>query len=283
VTDTAASPFSPAPPDPEIAAEALVGDLRINYHDVGDGSPLLLLHGSGPGVSAWANWRPVIPGLAQAGHRVVAPDIPGFGYSDPLPSFSIDRWLDAISGLLDYLGLDKVSIVGNSFGGALALHLAARLPDRVDRAVVMGSAGVSFQLTKGLEKVWAYEPSGEAMLELLRIFAYNSRFATRELAELRFKASARPGAQEAYSALFPEPRQRWIDAMALSPQQLAAIDKPFLLIHGHDDLVVPLETTMTLVANLPNSQAHIFGQCGHWVQIEKATEFVDLLVHWFAV
>src|ERR1700677_4595720 len=209
VTDTAASPFSPAPPDPEIAAEALVGDLRINYHDVGDGSPLLLLHGSGPGVSAWANWRLVIPGLAQAGHRVVAPDIPGFGYSDPVPGFSIDRWLDAISGLLDHLGLDKVSIVGNSFGGALALHLATSLPDRVDRAVVMGSAGVSFQLTEGLEKVWAYEPSGEAMLELLRIFAYNPRFATRELAELRFKASVRPGAQEAYSALFPEPRQRW--------------------------------------------------------------------------
>lgn len=284
MTDTAAATGAPhvAGPSPEIAETAVVDGLRINYHDAGQGDPLLLLHGSGPGVSAWANWRLVIPELAQAGRRVIAPDIPGFGYSDPLPEFSMEAWLRSVHGLLDHLGLRRVSVVGNSFGGSLALHMAYRDPELVERLAVMGTGGVAFDLTDGLDEVWGYEPSVEAMHRLLEIFAFDQAFATRELAELRYRASSRDGAHEAYSALFPAPRQRWVDAMALTPDELSTIEVPCLLIHGAEDRVVPTSTTLSLIHQLPNARAHLFGKCGHWVQIERTAEFVALLDNWFS-
>lgn len=266
--------------NPEIACSTVVDGVRLNYHDMGTGPAVLLLHGSGPGVSAWANWRSIFPGLEAAGFRVVAPDIPGFGYSDPLHEFSIDRWVHLLLGLLDELGEQRVSLVGNSFGGALALHLAVVAPERIRRAVTMGTGGVAFELTPGLDAVWGYEPTVENMRKLLDIFAHDRSLVTDELAELRYRASVRPGVHEAYSALFPAPRQRWVEAMTLSDEQLATIDVPFLLTHGWNDQVVPAETTLSLLSKLSNSRAHLFGACGHWVQIEKNAEFVELLVRW---
>lgn len=268
--------------NPELGSTVMVDGVRINLHDSkGPGEPILLLHGSGPGVSAWANWRLVIPELEKAGYRPIAPDIPGFGYSDPLPEFSMARWTEILIALLDQLGIGKVSVVGNSFGGALTLHLLVAAPERVRKAVTMGTAGGHFELTAGLDAVWGYEPSVDAMKALLDIFAFDRRLVTDELAQLRYAASIRPGTHESYRSLFPAPRQRWVDAMALTDSQLEAIETPVLLVHGRDDRVVPLEASLRIFSRLPNAQLHSFAQCGHWVQIEKNQEFVGLLAHYF--
>src|SRR5882757_2200393 len=154
--------------NPEIAKSIPAAGLATIYHDEGTGSPIVLLHGSGPGVSAWANWRLTIPALAKR-HRVLAPDVMGFGFTERPPSnrYDMDAWLKHLIGFLDALGLDRVGLVGNSFGSALALHLAARWPERVTRLVLMGAVGVPFEMTEGLEKAWGYEPSIEAMKELM--------------------------------------------------------------------------------------------------------------------
>ena len=126
--------------------------------------PALLIHGSGPGVSAWANWRLVIPALARD-RRVIAPDMVGFGYTDRPEGiqYNMDTWVRQALDLMDALGLEQVDLVGNSFGGALALALTIRAPKRVRRLVLMGSVGVPFPITQGLDAVWGYQPSLEAM------------------------------------------------------------------------------------------------------------------------
>ncbi|WP_329142589.1 alpha/beta fold hydrolase [Streptomyces sp. NBC_01456] len=262
---------------PEIGLTVDVNGVATNYHDYGSGHPVLLIHGSGPGVSAWANWRLTIPELAKR-HRVLAPDILGFGYTQRPEGVQYDaeNWLAHLVGFLDALGLERVSIVGNSFGGSLALRLATRHPDRVDRLVLMGSVGVLFPLTPGLDAVWGYEPSVENMRRLLDVFAYDPRFATDELAELRYRASTRPGVHEAYAAMFPAPRQDKITAMAVPESDIAALPHETLIVHGRDDQVIPLTTSRRLLELIPKSQLHVFAQCGHWVQIEHAESFASL-------
>ena len=264
--------------NPEIGRSVVAAGIRTNYHDQGSGAPVLLVHGSGPGVSAWANWRGVLPPLAQ-GRRVLAPDVVGFGYTDRPTDFvfSHQAWVDHIVGFLDALELPAVSVVGNSFGGALALRLADRYPDRVDRLVLMGSVGTRFEITPGLDAVWGYEPSVANMAELLELFAYDQSLLGPDLARLRYEASIRPGVQESYSAMFPPPRQAGVDAFALPDPALQALPHDTLIVHGRDDRVIPLASSVRLNELIPRSQLHVFNRCGHWTQIERATEFVHLL------
>lgn len=264
--------------NPEMGRSVRTGTFNTNVHDLGTGKPALFIHGSGPGVSAWANWRLAMPVLAQT-RRVIAPDMVGFGYTDRPAgmAYRMDTWVQQALDLLDALDLPQADVVGNSFGGALSLALAIRAPERVRRLVLMGSVGVPFPITPGLDAVWGYEPSIETMRQLLDVFAYDRKLVTDELARLRYQASIRPGFQEAFSAMFPAPRQRWLDAMASRETDIRALPHDTLVLHGREDRVIPLQTSLTLSQWIPNSQLHVFGHCGHWTQIEHATRFVRLV------
>jgi 2-hydroxymuconate-semialdehyde hydrolase len=269
--------------NPEIANRIEAGGIGTNYHDQGEGPAVLFIHGSGPGVSAWANWRLAIPELSEF-YRVIAPDMVGFGFSDRPEgvAYTTDTWVAQAIGLLDALGIGSAHVVGNSFGGAIALAMAVRHPDRVGRLALMGSVGVPFPITAGLDAVWGYEPSLDNMRKLLDIFAFDRGLVNDELAELRYRASIRPGFQESFAAMFPAPRQRWVDAMASSEADIRAIRHETLIVHGRDDRVIPLKNSLTLLEWIDRSQLHVFGRCGHWVQIEHAERFARLLDDFFA-
>jgi 2-hydroxymuconate-semialdehyde hydrolase len=242
-----------------------------------------MLHGSGPGASAWANWRATIPVLAKK-FRVIAPDLVGFGYTQP-PSgvtYDLDLWVTHVRDLLDTLGLERVGIVGNSFGGGVALHFADRAPERVSRLVCMGSVGVRFPITAGLERVWGFTLSRAEMRQLMDSFAYDQRLVTDELAEMRFVAAARPGVQDAFASMFPPPRQRWVDSLSLSDDRLGAIRHETLIIHGREDKIIPLAASYRLHELIKSSQLHVFGKCGHWTQIECKDRFNRLVSDFFA-
>lgn len=270
--------MSVSQPNPEIGRYVDAGGYRTNVHDTGSGRAVLLLHGSGPGVSAWANWRLVIPTLA-AEARVVAPDLLGFGYTDSPrdQAYTLDRWVAHAVDVLDALEIDNTDVVGNSFGGALALALAIRHPERIRRLVLMGSVGVPFQITPELDQVWGYQPSLENMKALMDIFAFDRSLVTDELARLRYQASIRDDVQSSFAAMFPAPRQRWVDAMSFDIAQLQAIPHETLIVHGREDRVIPLQTSITLLHSIPNAQLHVFGRCGHWTQIEQTQGFVRLV------
>jgi 2-hydroxymuconate-semialdehyde hydrolase len=269
--------------NPEIANSIKTGTFKTNYHDVGKGRPVFLIHGSGPGVTAWANWRLVIPELAKQ-FRVVAPDMAGFGYTERVDGYgyTMDNWVQHAVDLMDALEIQKTDLVGNSFGGALSLALTIKHPERVNRLVLMGAAGVSFELTEALDAAWGYEPSFENMRKMMDYFAYNRNLVNDELAQLRYEASIQPGFQETFSQMFPAPRQQGIEALASDPLDIKKIAHQTLIIHGREDVVVPPITSKTLFELIPNSQLHMFGCCGHWTQIEHNARFNKLVMDFFA-
>ncbi|MEO1818334.1 alpha/beta hydrolase [Pseudomonas sp.] len=263
---------------PELGRSIIAGGYQTNLHEHGKGFPLMLIHGSGPGVTAWANWRLVMPELAKQ-RRVIAPDMLGFGYSErpANPDYQRDVWVEHAIGVLDALGIEQADLVGNSFGGGIALALAIRYPQRVRRLVLMGSVGVSFPITDGLDRVWGYEPSFQTMRSLMDTFAYDRALVTDELAELRYQASIRPGFQESFAQMFPAPRQRWVDGLASNEADIRAVQHETLVIHGREDQVIPLQASLQLAQLIPNAQLHVYGHCGHWTQIEHAGRFARLV------
>jgi pimeloyl-ACP methyl ester carboxylesterase len=238
--------------------------------------PVLMLHGSGPGVTALANWRPVIPALS-AGRRVIAPDQLGFGGTatgEPR-TYGRKAWTGHALALLDTLGLDTVDIIGNSMGGAIALSIAAARPQAVRRIVTMGSMGVAMALPYGLNEIWGYTPGTEQMRHVIGLFAHNRNLITDELVELRYQASLNPPVRDSWAAMFPEPRQRWVDDLALSGAELASLTQPVLLVHGRDDQVVPWRVSSAqLIDLLTDARLHILASCGHWTMIEKTADFL---------
>ena len=273
--------------NPEISRTIATGGFATNVHDVGTGAPVLLIHGSGPGVSAWANWRLLLPVLAQT-RRVIAPDMRGFGFTErpanPAEAnvYSMAAWVQQAVDVLDALKIEQADLVGNSFGGALALALAIKHPQRVRRLVLMGSVGVPFAITPGLDAVWGYTPSISRMRELLDIFAFDRSLVTDELAQLRYQASIQPGFQEAFAAMFPAPRQAWVDAMASPEGDIRALPHETLIVHGREDQVIPLSNSLLLSQWINRAQLHVFGRCGHWTQIEHAARFARLVENFLA-
>lgn len=263
---------------PEVGTTIDAAGIATNVHMAGEGETVLLLHGSGPGVSAWANWRLALPELSRS-FRVVAPDIVGFGYTDRPDGvrYDLPTWTAHAVGVLDTLGVERAHVVGNSFGGSLALSLAIHHPHRLGRLVLMGSVGVPFAITPGLDAVWGYEPSVEAMAALLRLFAYDTSALPPDLAELRYRASIRPEVQEAYRTMFPAPRQAALEAMTHRVEDIRAIGAPTLIVHGRDDRVIPVQNAFDLLGMIDESELHVFGQCGHWTQIEYAEPFATLV------
>ena len=255
-----------------------VAGIRTHFYDVGEGDPIVLLHGSGPGVSAWANWRLIIGDLAERA-RVIAPDQVGFGGTDPAADGRYGRsaWTAHAIDLIEHLGLARVSVVGNSMGGAIALSLAAARPDLIERIVLMGATGVEFPITEELDAIWGYTPDPERMRTLIEIFAYDHSIITDDLVALRYQQSLDPPRRASYEAMFPAPRQRWVDDLALDDAELRAIRQPVLLIHGFHDRVVPRTTSLRLMELLADADLHLIGRCGHWVQIEQATKFSALV------
>jgi pimeloyl-ACP methyl ester carboxylesterase len=247
---------------------------------VGTGQlPVLLLHGSGPGVSAAANWRPVIPAL-RASRRVIAPDQLGFGgtATGSKRAFGRAAWTDHALSLLDELGVEQCDVIGNSMGGAIALSLAVARPAAIRRIVLMGTMGVAMALPPGLATIWSYRPSVEAMREVIGLFAWNRSLITDELVQMRYEASLNPPLRDSWAAMFPHPQQRWVDDLALSGAELNAVSQPVLLVHGRDDRVVPWRSSSApMVDLLPDCRLHLIGGCGHWTMIEKTAEFLGVV------
>lgn len=254
------------------------GGIKTSYLEAGSGEPVIMLHGSGPGVSGLANWQHNIPALAQRFH-VLAPDIVGFGATERPDDiiYSLRTWTDHVWAFLDAHDIGKTAIVGNSLGGRIALQMATDRPDRITKMVLMGAPGVGMTLTDGLIALRRYEPSREAMRDLLRAyFAVNPAMITDDLVETRYAASIADGAYEAYRTMFYDPRHAGSE-LGITEDEVRAIATPTLLVHGREDKVVPVQVSVTMLGLLPNADLHVFSACGHWTQIERADEFSVLI------
>jgi 2-hydroxy-6-oxo-octa-2,4-dienoate hydrolase len=274
--------FDPTNPDAGLSVHA--GGLRTHYLEAGTGDPLILLHGSGPGVSAWENWAGVIPALAEH-RRVLAPDVPGFGETEPKADgeYGFDFWVDHLFAFMDALGVASAPIVGNSFGGMLAMAASVRDPDRVERLVLMGSAAGDVPISEAHRLAAAYDGTRDAMERILRLFPYDSTTLTAEMVDRRYAATVRPDAPKGAHKIETGPGEDGQTVFKATPEsELAAIQKPTLILHGRDDKVLPFELAVRVHKAIPRSELHTFGQCGHWVQIERRDQFVAQILEFIA-
>jgi 4,5:9,10-diseco-3-hydroxy-5,9,17-trioxoandrosta-1(10),2-diene-4-oate hydrolase len=266
---------------------AKAGDLTLNYYEageptsVGGGLPLVMLHGGGPGASAWSNFGSALPGFAED-FRTLLVDQPGFGQSDkpPVVGNYFRFAAETVKDLLDELGLERIHLLGNSLGGGTAMRFALLYPERVGRLVLMGPGGLSLNLfhadpTEGVKRLMEFgaAPSEETMRAFISTMVVNQALVTDELVAERLADAMAPGAQEAMQSMGTsfwnpdtyEDGLLWRDAHRLQ--------RPTLLTWGREDRVNPLDGALVALKLIPRASLHVFPNCGHWAQIEAADEF----------
>lgn len=257
--------------------ETAPGELT-HYHDLGTGTPILFLHGSGTGVTAAANWWLNLPQLSEVG-RCIAIDSIGYGQSVVAEGteYGIRAWVEHAVRVLDVLGIEKTWIVGNSLGGWVGMQFAIDHPDRLLGIVSMGTGGA--KLTGALKSHANPVLTPEGIRETLEKFVVDTSLITDELVELRYRSALNDTASDRLAQVVAA-RDRDRTELPLDFDALARLEVPALLIHGMQDVVIPPARTWELLQVIPHADAHIFSQCGHWSQVEKAEEFNRVIAAW---
>ena len=247
------------------------------YFEVGSGRPLLLLHGFGPGGSASGNWSGIAAELASD-HRVLAPDLLGFGQTIVKPgALGFSATVDHIRDFMEHFGIGQADIVGNNYGGALAIKLAVQSPALVRRLILLSPPALSFEVGEGLRKLWSYLPSEENMHALMTSFVHDPQLITRGAARARHYESVAPGILDAFRTLFGEPHGARLEELASDEAVLSELTHPCMLLHGREDAIVPVAVSLRLSRLLGNADLHIFANCGNLIHVERRHDFLALV------
>ncbi|MET7474624.1 alpha/beta hydrolase [Streptomyces sp. NPDC005648] len=271
-----------------------IGGMKIFAKETGDGPPVLLLHGGGPGASGVSNYARNIAELAKES-RVIVPDLPGYGRStkgvdgtDPFGYLA-----EGIRGLLDELGLDKAHLVGNSYGGACALRLALDTPDRVERMVLMGPGGIGTTRalpTPGLNSLLNYYtgdgPSRSKLEKFIRNYlVFNAADVPDAVIDERYQASIDPEVIAAPPLRRPSGPHalRTLRKMDFTRDaRLSRLPVPTLVLWGAQDKVNRPSGGRMLAERMPNCDLYLVANTGHWVQFERAELFNRLCADFLA-
>lgn len=259
------------------------GPYRVHYHEAGRGPAVIMLHGGGPGASAWSNFGGNIGAFAER-HRTLLVDMLNFGGSDSVvfdsePSTTVRA--RALRDMMDALGIERASFVGNSMGGTTAMAFAVDYPERTERLVLMGAAGmtrtvVAPQPTEGHRRLAeaGADPSVETMQSLVNAMLYDPSIVSREMLEARVRAAR----NESHRNAAARSTAPWRDQTS----EFTRIRAKTLVIWGREDRVNPLEIGLQLLRDIPDSRLLVFRECGHWAQIEHAAEFNRVALEFLA-
>lgn len=264
-----------------ITRRVSAGAHEFHLNESGDPSApaVVFLHGSGPGATGLSNWAKVLEDMGDE-YYCLAPDVIGYGDSshpDPRPQGIVpftQLRVDAIIGLLDVLGIEKATFVGNSMGGMWTLGAVRQNPERVDKIVLMGAGGSPIPPGPQIPKLIAFyqNPTSESMAALLAAFVYDpSMFGGRleEIAADRTPKAMLPDVRLSHEATF-DLTTPWV----FSEQDAADIAQDVLIIHGREDQFVTFDAGLWFFQRIPNARLYGIGKCGHWTQIEQHRRFV---------
>ena len=264
-----------------------VGETNTRYWVLGEGSPLLLIHGLGASCDYW---RYNIRALSQ-GYQVYAFDLPGFGRSDKrMDDYSLHFAGEFVAAFLDTQGVDRASLVGNSLGGAVSLQFAVQHPHRLEKLVLVSSGGLgrelplSFRLLTipllGESIAWAWG-TRPGMRLTLRSIVYDPQVLKDELVDQMAELARLSGAKEMLlSVARTGINLRGQNMKLLEPllRRVPEIEAPTLIIWGAQDPIIPVAHAHIAHQMIRNSQLHILDRCGHVPQIEKPEEFNRLVL-----
>lgn len=271
-----------------VRRDVVVDGSRTSFLEAGSGSPLLLLHGGEFGGDAEICWERVLPGLA-AHHRVVAPDILGFGQTDKVVDLldGRGRRIAHLASFCRLLGLEDVVVVGNSMGGMLALHDAARPRPQLPAAALISLAGGGrLSASEHTDAMFEYDGSIDAMRRIVAaLFASPAWPADQAYVERRHASSIAPGAWEAVAAArFRRPLLDGEQA-ASSPRSeidYAAIGLPTLIVSGAEDKIKPPGWADEVCALIPDSRHVSIPAAGHCPQIEAPEATLAVILEFTA-
>ena len=257
----------------------------IHYNDCGSGDQtVVMLHGSGPGATGWANFNRNIDPLVAAGYRVLLVDFPGWGKSDSVVNSGSRSDFNAriLKGVVDKLDIQKVHLLGNSMGGHSAVAFTLSWPERVGKLVLMGGGTGGMSLftpmpTEGIKLLQGLyrEPTIENLKKMMNIFVYDPSDLTEELFKARLEnmLSRRDHLENFIKSIESNPKQ----FPDFSPR-LGEINAATLIVWGRNDRFVPMDTGLRLLAGIAGSELHIYRDCGHWAQWEHADSFNQLVL-----
>ncbi|MEV8637500.1 alpha/beta fold hydrolase [Streptosporangium sp. NPDC051023] len=251
----------------------------LRYHEAGQGPPLLMLHGSGPGVTGWRNFRGNLAVFAEH-FRCLVLEFPGFGVSDPTGGHPMADASAAVVRFLDGLGLHQVDVIGNSMGGIVGTQVAMSHPERVRRLVTIGGIGKNLLLPSPAEGInllveFTEEPTREALVQWLNSMVYDQSLVTEELIEERWAQAVDPAtlasARKMYGRAALNARAAAAAASEAAPYwaMLHKVKARTLITWGRDDRVSPVDMALLPMRTIPEVELHVFPNCGHWVMIEQ--------------
>ena len=250
------------------------GPIRMHYLEFGDkdGPVVVFLHGSGPGNSAWANFRFNHEAFAQAGFRVIMPDMIGFGYTDKpldLGDYTLQLFCGTLMASLKELGVKTCSFVGNSLGGGVAIQIALDNPDFIDSLILMGPGCLEPQNDywgmPGIAKMMAANKAGiskETQGDVMRLFTYDPKHVTQELIDMRWAVAQTQPKEVLTTMKTPELGSR-----------MAELSCPILTFWGANDEFMPPQGKEKCLKANETSRFLEINACGHWVMIEHARMF----------
>lgn len=264
-----------------------LGDIAAT--EVGSGPVLLMLHGGGPGANGMANYAHNLPALSNH-FRVLLLDQPGFGGSyrpseADLEARSITQiTVDAMYQALDALEIEEFHLLGNSLGGAAAIGMVLQRPERVKRLVLMAPGGgwLSFgpTPTEGQKMMFRYYagdgPSVKKMKDFVRVMVANPKNFTEEDIRKRYEGSL----DESHIAFYHRYNAAFAKRRGMDPlwRDVHKIKLPVLLLWGREDRTITLDGAQVMLKQIRNVELHVFGDCGHWVQLEKQKRFERLVI-----
>lgn len=245
----------------------------IQYYDHGQGEPLLLVHGLGAEADVWAY---CLGPLSQT-HRVIAPDLLGFGRSSkPLINYRIVTFVEMLERFLQALGVQRCSVVGNSMGGWVAASFALRFPARVKKLVLNDAIGI---VAGSVELPIDLRPSSlQNMREVLEFMFCDKRLATDELVEMAYELHLERNDGPTIASVLENVRLR-LDRLDDDLEHLSA---PTLLIWGDCDRVSPLSVAENYHRLIAGSKLEVIPHCGHIPALEKPQELVAHIVRFLA-
>ncbi len=248
---------------------AQVGENLIHYLDMGQGFPLLLLHGLGASCSAW---QPNLHFLSDH-FRVIAPDLPGSGLSDkPEVSYNPEFFVGFLQDFLDYMGIERCILLGNSFGGMIAASFAARFPDKLSGLILEDSAGLGREVESELKRALLESRDKEGIRDFLTLLFQDTKFIFPGVVEEMFKFRQQPEDFAALKSAIEHSLDQAGQLVDLS-HRLADLSMPTLVVWGAVDRIIPLEHGIKAAQALVKGELKVYEDCGHCPHIEAAARF----------
>ncbi|MEN0616575.1 alpha/beta hydrolase [Klebsiella indica] len=249
--------------------------MEVGYYTGGEGKPLMMIHGSGPGASSLGNWSRVLDNLSQR-YRIYAMDLIGFGISDRKPAppyFDFAMWVRQAKAMLDFIGAPQIGVIGHSLSAAIALQLAAS-DKRISAILTTGAIGAPFIVSDATRRIWRCPVNRAELAATLSTLIHDPALIDDDYIAAREPVVFAYGYAGYFNSMFSGNPQQYVEQTTLSDQTLSTINCPVIMLHGREDIPFPPETSVILAGKIKQADLYILHGCSHSVAFERSHSFL---------